>query len=315
MFGAFARRLDYVSGDFGDDATYERVAEALGDASYPGLLPRDPAVAVRDGGRGAVEARAWLGAAGGWWSRSRSATIWRRPGSWRPSCTSTWTSRSSTGSTISSGKMGLEEILYLRFANTMLEPIWNRNYVALGADHDGGELRRRGPRALLRPGRRVARRRRQPPDAGGRGDRDGAAGEQATPTTLKDAKYDVFGRSPTPTPSTTSAASTTATASIDGVGRGLDTETYVALRLQVDNWRWAGVPFFLRTGKRLPVSADRGAPGVQPPAAAAVHLGAPPARREPNQIVIRIDPQYRRPDRARRAARRPAGRRRRSTST
>ena len=74
------------------------------------------------------------------------------------------------------GKMGLAEILYLRFANAMLEPVWNRNYVVVGADHDGRGLRRRGPRALLRPGRRAARRRRQPPDAGRRRDRDGGAG-------------------------------------------------------------------------------------------------------------------------------------------
>ena len=47
------------------------------------------------------------------------------------------------------GKMGLEEFLYLRFANTTLEPVWNRNYVSSRADHDGRDVRRRGPRPLL----------------------------------------------------------------------------------------------------------------------------------------------------------------------
>ena len=51
------------------------------------------------------------------------------------------------------GKMGLAEILYLRFANAIFEPIWNRNYVVVRADHDGRGLRRRRPRPLLRPGR------------------------------------------------------------------------------------------------------------------------------------------------------------------
>ena len=74
------------------------------------------------------------------------------------------------------GKMGLVEILYLRFANAMFEPVWNRSHVASRADHDGRELRRRGPRPLLRPGRRAARRRRQPPDAGRRRGGDGGAG-------------------------------------------------------------------------------------------------------------------------------------------
>ena len=47
------------------------------------------------------------------------------------------------------GKMGIDEILYLRFANAILEPVWNRGYVACGADHDGRELRRPGPRPFL----------------------------------------------------------------------------------------------------------------------------------------------------------------------
>ena len=76
------------------------------------------------------------------------------------------------------GKMGLEEFLYLRFANSMLEPVWNRNHVASVADHDGRELRRRGSRPLLRPRRRAARRRRQPPDAAARRGGDGGAGRR-----------------------------------------------------------------------------------------------------------------------------------------
>jgi glucose-6-phosphate 1-dehydrogenase len=49
---------------------------------------------------------------------------------------------------------------------------------------------------------------------------------------------------------------------IDGVADGSSTETYTALRLEIDNWRWSGVPFFIRAGKRLPITqtrrADRG---------------------------------------------------------
>ena len=44
---------------------------------------------------------------------------------------------------------------------------------------------------------------------------------------------------------------------IDGVAPDSTTETYAALRLDIENWRWAGVPFFIRTGKRLPGHADR----------------------------------------------------------
>ena len=41
---------------------------------------------------------------------------------------------------------------------------------------------------------------------------------------------------------------------IDGVAKDSTTETFAALRLDIENWRWAGVPFFIRTGKRLPVT-------------------------------------------------------------
>ena len=47
------------------------------------------------------------------------------------------------------GKEEVENLLFFRFANTFLEPIWNRNYVAERADHHGGILRRRRPRQIL----------------------------------------------------------------------------------------------------------------------------------------------------------------------
>jgi glucose-6-phosphate 1-dehydrogenase len=78
--------------------------------------------------------------------------------------------------------------------------------------------------------------------------------------------------------------------SVDGVRPNSDTETYVALRLQVDNWRWSGVPFFLRTGKRLPVRQTeiRLVMRHPPRLPFIAHARRRPA---PNQIVIRIDPQ------------------------
>ena len=187
------------------------------------------------------------------------------------------------------GKMGLEEILYLRFANSMLEPVWNRNYLESRADHDGRGLRRRGPRPLLRPRRRAARRRRQPPDAGrsprarwrrrpGGDPRDdqGRAG-RALPR----------GRRGRPR-RTTCAASTTATASIDGVAPDSTTETYAALRLDIENWRWSGVPFFIRTGKRLPVTqTELRLVFKHPPR---LGFAADGRDAEPNQLVVKLDP-------------------------
>ena len=135
----------------------------------------------------------------------------------------------------------------------MFEPIWNRNYVVERADHDGRGVRRRGPRPLLRPGRRAARRRRQPPHAGGRRRGDGAARGRRPRDPQGRAVRRVpgdAGRGPRalrPRPARRLPHDR-------GRRRGLQTETYAALRLEIDNWRWAGVPFFIRTGKCLPIT-------------------------------------------------------------
>ena len=109
--------------------TYSSVADAIGDASTPGLLPRDPALAVRDGDQGPGRRRPDRHRRASWW-RSRSGTTSpRRPRSTRRS-TATCDESQLYRIDHFLGKMGLVEILYLRFANTMFEPIWNRNYIA-----------------------------------------------------------------------------------------------------------------------------------------------------------------------------------------
>jgi glucose-6-phosphate 1-dehydrogenase len=76
---------------------------------------------------------------------------------------------------------------------------------------------------------------------------------------------------------------------IKGVAKGSRTETYCALRLEIDNSRWAGVPFFIRTGKRLPVRQTelrvvfRASPRLR-----FLPHGHRPAA--PSQLVVKIDP-------------------------
>ena len=75
---------------------------------------------------------------------------------------------------------------------------------------------------------------------------------------------------------------------IDGVAPDSTTETYAALRLEIDNWRWSGVPFFIRTGKRLPVTQTE----LRLVFKHAPRLGFAVLERrpEPNQLVIKLDP-------------------------
>ena len=77
---------------------------------------------------------------------------------------------------------------------------------------------------------------------------------------------------------------------IDGVRANSTTETFAALRLDIDSWRWAGVPFFIRTGKRLPLTQTelrlRVPQRAPAPRSSRVADSAP----QPSQIVFRIDP-------------------------
>ena len=76
--------------------------------------------------------------------------------------------------------------------------------------------------------------------------------------------------------------------SINGVAPDSTTETYAALRLDIESWRWSGVPFFIRTGKRLPVTQTelrfvfRHPPNLG--------FGKPGRRPDPNQVIVKLDP-------------------------
>ncbi|MFY9664033.1 MAG: glucose-6-phosphate dehydrogenase [Candidatus Cybelea sp.] len=199
------------------------------------------------------------------------------------------------------GKEPVQDIIALRFANTIFEPIWNRNYVqsvqitsaeSLGVEERGGYYDHAGAlRDMIQNHviNLLALVAMEPPISSGADDIRNEKYKvlSAVQPYSHDAVWKMSARGQYG-PGTIDGKPVKGYRQEDDVASDSNTETFAAMKVYVENWRWAGVPFFLRSGKRLPRKVSEIAVTFKP----IPHrfYGESTDRIEPNVLVIKIEP-------------------------
>src|SRR5579885_847019 len=312
VWDGFSQGLYYVQGDFDDPAAYTRLAERLRQISqarhgsgnvlfYLSTQPSYYASIVKN-----------LGASG---LAGPDHSGWRRIVIEKPFGHDLASARQLNGVIHSVfdenevyridhylGKETVQNILAFRFANGIFEPLWNRRYIrqvqitaaeSIGVEGRGafyeevGALRDMVQTHLLQVLATVAM---EPParfDASSSRDEKAKVLGSIRPLThdevLIEAVAGQYG------PSRVGGRGLPGYRQEPGVRPDSQTETYAAVTFFIDNWRWAGVPFYLRTGKRMPKRVTEIVIQYSP----APHRLFPDsdAATEPNVLVLRIQPE------------------------
>jgi glucose-6-phosphate 1-dehydrogenase len=248
VFARLAARLDLVAGDYNDPGTFQRLKEKVADkgflAHYLAVPPALFAIVARALGEIGLNTNARLVVEKPFGHDYASAQALNNDlHKWFPEQRLYRVDHFL-------GKEPIEELLVFRFANLVLEPIWNRNYVAsiqitmaesFGVEDRGsfydavGALRDVVQNHLLQLLSYVTM---EPPVS-------------TEADALRDEKVKLLRAVVTPTADDLVRGQYDGYLQTPGVRPDSTTETFAALRLDIDNWRWADVPVLIRTGKHL----------------------------------------------------------------
>jgi glucose-6-phosphate 1-dehydrogenase len=282
---AMLARLSYVQGDYGEAATFDRVKEAIGDAEQPVFYLEIPPSLFATVVKG-------LGDAG---LVDRAHVVIEKP--FGHDLESARALNAELREVLEEeqilridhylGKEPVMDISYMRFANSTLEPIWNREHIShvqvtiaenFGVDDRGrfydsvGAMRDVIQNHALQVLGLIGM---EPPSSN-------------DPDSIRDQKLAFFKAMRAADPKRYVRGQYDGYLEVKDVDPKSTTETFAAMRLEVDNWRWAGVPFFIRAGKCLPEKTSEVTAVFRRPPLLGIGHGKTP---EPNHLSFRIEPE------------------------